>query len=222
MSWLSSFLHPGKGYQKGQEQLDKYFGQTQNYFNQAQGYQLPYFQQGQGSFGPLSGAMNMLLNPEALQNKWASNYAESPAAKNAEAMATEHGLNAASSMGLMGSTPALQAIQAGTSQIGMQDRQNYLDNLMQKYLAGAGIAGNIYNQGANSANQMGNNAMNMGTNAMNMGQNSANMAYGQQNAGGDMFGRLLGPLAGYLGSGLVNKFGGSVFNPTSWTTKGGA
>ena len=33
MSWLSSFLHPEKGYQKAQEQLDKYYNQTNVVYN---------------------------------------------------------------------------------------------------------------------------------------------------------------------------------------------
>ena len=39
MSWLSSFLHPEKGYKAAQEQLDKYY-------QQAQGNLQPYNQNG--------------------------------------------------------------------------------------------------------------------------------------------------------------------------------
>jgi hypothetical protein len=155
-----------------------------------------------------------------LQDKWASGYKESEAAKNAQMMAQEHGLGAASSMGLMGSSPALQAIQAGTSQIGAEDRKSYLDDLMQKYLAGAGLAQNIYGTGANAANSMSGNAMNMGQNAMNMGQNSAQMAYGQQNAGGNMFGNLLGAGIGLAGSALGGPIGGALAK--RWNLSGGA
>lgn len=188
MSWLSSFLKPGRGYEKAQEQLDKYY-------NEAQGYQKPIFEQGQGAYGNLAGAMGSLLDPAALQGKWIESYQTSPAALNAQKMASQQGLNAASSMGLMGSSPALSAIQQGTSQIGMEDRQNYLNDLMQKYLAGAGIAQNIYGIGAGAAG-------NMGQNAMNQGQNAAQMSYGRANAGGNMLGNLLGTAAG-AGMGLA-------------------
>lgn len=203
MSWISSFLHPERGYQKGQEQLDKYF-------QQGQGYLQPYNQFGQNAYGNINEAMQALLNPEALQSKWIQGYEESPAAKQAESMAQEHGLNAASSMGIMGSTPALQAIQAGTSEIGMNDRQNYLDNLMQKYLAGVGIGQNIFGTGASAASGM-------SSNAMNMGQNSAQMAYGKENAPGDLFSKLLGS-----GVGLVGSYLGGGMNPTqkAWSTGG--
>lgn len=196
MSWLDpfgvgdmadSFLHPEKGYKKGQEQLDKYYQQGQGYLN-------PYNQYGQSAYGNYSDAMKRLLDPAALQADWIKGYSESPAAKNAEAMAQEHGLDAASSLGLMGSNTALNAIQSGTTQIGLDDRQNYLNDLMQKYLAGAGIAGNIFGTGANAAGSMANNAMNMGN-------NSAQMAFGQQNAPGQLFGQLLGTGIGYMAGG---------------------
>ncbi len=185
---VSSFLNPQEGYKKGQKQLNKYYQQEQGYLN-------PYNQFGQGAYGDYSGAMKRLLNPQALQNEWIQGYSESPSARNAEAMAQEHGLDAASGLGLMGSNTALNAIQGGTTQIGMNDRQNYLDNLMQKYLAGAGIAGNIFNTGASTANTMSNNALNMGN-------NSAQMAFGEQNAPGDLFGKLLGTGVGYATGGM--------------------
>lgn len=206
MSWLSSFLHPGKGYEKGQEQLDKYY-------NQAQGALNPYNQQGQQQYGNLQSYIDSLMHPEKLQDEWAKGYTESESAKNAERMAQEHGLDAASSMGLMGSNTALQATQAGTTQIGLDDRQNYLDNLMQKYLAGAGLSQGIYNQGANAASGMSNNAMNMG-------QNSAEMAYGKQNAGGNMLSGLIGAGIGAAGSALGGPMGGALAK--RWNLSGGA
>lgn len=206
MSWLSSFLHPGKGYEKGQEQLDKYY-------NQAQGNLQPYNQNGLDQYSNLNEFIKNLMNPEALQNKWAEGYKESPSAIQAEKMAQEHGLNAASSMGLMGSNTALNATQAGTTQIGLDDRQNYLDNLMQKYMAGAGLVQGAYGTGANAAGQM-------GQNAMNMGQNSAEMAYGKQNAGGNMLSGLIGQGIGLAGSALGGPMGGALAK--RWNLSGGA
>lgn len=200
MSMLSSFLHPGRGYERGQEQYDKYYGQSQGYLN-------PYNQNGQNAYGGLNNAMNSLLDPQALQDKWIKGYQESGAAKNAEGLAQEHGLNAASSMGLMGSSPALAAIQQGTSQIGLQDRQNYLNDLMQKYQTGIGLGQNIYGVGANAAGQMSNNANQMGN-------NSAQMAYGQQNAGGQLFGNILGTGIDLASMAMGMPMGGG------WTTGG--
>ncbi len=137
--------------------------------------------------------MNKLLDPAALQAEWMKNYTESPTAKYTEGLAQEHGLDAASGLGLMGSNTALSAIQGGTTQIGLDDQQRYLDNLMQKYLAGTNIAGNIFNTGANAAN-------NMSQNAMNMGQNSAQMAYGQQAAPNSMMMNMMGSAPGFASS----------------------
>lgn len=220
MSMLSSFLHPERGYKKGQQQLDNYYNQSKDFYNQAQGYAQPYVNQGQTAYNEIHPAMQALLDPQALQDKWASGYKESEAAKNLESMAQEHGLNAANSMGLGGSSTALNAIQAGTSQIGAQDRQTYLDNLMQKYLAGTGIGQNLYNTGASAAGQQGQNAMNMTNNAMNMGQNSAQMAFGQQNAPGNMLNNVIQGAASFatpIGQAWgMNKMG--IKNP--WTTGG--
>jgi hypothetical protein len=199
MSWLSNFTHPGRGYDKAQDTLNQYY-------NQGQGYLNPYNQAGQALTPSLFQAFQSLLNPQGLQDQWASNYKESEGAKQAEGMAQQHGLDAASSMGLLGSSPALSAIQQGTSQIGINDKQNYMNDLMQKYLAGIGLGQNVYNTGAGAAGQMGNNAMNQG-------QNSAQLEYNKQNAQGDLFGRLLGT-AGSLAGGY---FAGN--NP--WSTKGG-
>lgn len=209
MSWLSSFLHPGRAYDKAGDQV-------QQYWQQAQGYLNPYIQQGQQGYGEMANAMNALLNPETLQNKWAQGYETSPAALQAQEFAKQSGLDSASAMGLMGSTPALSALQAGESQIALQDRQNYLDNLMQKYLAGAGLAQNIYGIGANAAGQA-------AQGAMNTGQNMAQMAYGKQAAGGNMFGNLLGTAAGLAGSALGGPIGGAIANKYigSWSPTGG-
>lgn len=206
MSWLSSFLKPGKAYKDAQKQLDKYYGQSQ-------GFLQPYNTQGQEQYSVLQDLIKNLTNPQELLDKWSQGYTESESAKNAERMAQEHGLNAASSMGLMGSNTALDAIQRGTTQIGLDERENFLNNLMQKYLAGAGLSQGIYGTGANTAGQMSNNATNMG-------QNSAEMAYGRQQAGGNMLGNLIGMAGSIAGSALGGPMGGALAK--RWNLSGGA
>lgn len=189
---VDSFLNPQEGYKKGQQQLDKYYNQSKNLFDQGQSYLQPYNQFGQNAYGNLSSAMQKLLDPAALEGEWIKGYNESPSAINATELAKQEGLDAASSMGLLGSNTALNALQGGASKIALNDRENYLDNLMQKYLAGTGIASNIFNTGAGAASTMSGNAMNMANNAMTMGGDSAQMVYGEKNAPGDLFGKLLG------------------------------
>lgn len=178
MSWFSSWMHPERGYKSAQEQLDKYYQEGQGYLN-------PYNENGKEAYGSYSGAMQKLLNPGALEDEWSKGYTESDLAKQNEATASQSGLNAAQAMGLGGSTPALQVLQSGTAGIVAQDRQKFLDDLMQKYMAGIGIGQNIYNTGANTAEQM-------AQNAGNMGQNSAQMQFNKTNAQGDLFGKIVG------------------------------
>lgn len=206
MSWLSSFLHPENAYKGAQTELEKYFQQAQQNLQ-------PYNQHGQDAYNGYSGAMNRLLNPADLENEWSQGYQESPLAKQNEANATQRGLESASSMGLMGSSPALQAIQSGTSGIVAQDRQKFLDDLMQKYLAGIGIGQDIYGKGANAAT-------NQSQNDMNMGVNSAQNTFNQKNAQGDLFGKLLGYGTGLVGSGLGGSLGTGLANKLGWNTAG--
>ena len=193
MSWLSSFLHPERGYNSAQEQLDKYY-------NNAQGRLQPYNQNGQDVYGKYKEAMEKLMNPGGLQDEWSKNYQESDIAKQNEAMASQSGLNAAQQMGLNGSSPALQAIQSGTAGIVANDRQKYLDDLMQKYMAGIGIGKDIYGTGANAAGKQ-------SRKCNEQGQNSAQTQFNKTNAQGDMFGKLLG-----YGTGLLVVLGGG-WNP---------
>lgn len=210
MSWFSDWMNPQKPYQEAQKEREKYY-------NQGQSYQQPYNAQGQDQYQQLMDYIKNLSNPEELQNKWASGYETSPMAQQAQKMAASQGADAASSLGLMGSSPALQAIQAGTSNIGLQDRQQYLDDLMQKYMQGAGLSQGIYNTGAGAAGQM-------NQNAQGMGQDSAGLKYGEKAAKGGLFNNLLntgiaglGAVAGGpIGMGASN----ALANKLGWNTKG--
>lgn len=207
MSWISSFLHPERGYDAARKAAE-------DYYRQAQGYLNPYNQGGVNAGTNLTTAAGKLSDPVALQDEWSNAYKTSDYAKNLQAQAQQGGLDAASSMGLMGSTPALQAIQGGTAQIGNADRQQYLNDLMQKYQAGIGINTNMYNTGASTAGQM-------GTNAMNQGSNAGGAAYGSTNAPGSMFSNLLGA-AGNLGtSWLTGGMGTGGFGRGMWSPTGG-
>lgn len=198
---FKSFLHPEKGYEKGQEQLNQYYNQGQQYLQ-------PYNQNGQEAYGKLNGAVDNLLDPSSLFDKWINDYQQSDVADFNQERARQNGLNSASSMGLMGSSPALQSLQAGQNEIGAQDQMNYIEKMIQQYLSGAGLAQSIYGQGANAAGAQSNNANQMG-------QNSAQMAYGKQNAPGQMFNDLL-KTGAYAYSG-----GGANPGGATWSTTGG-
>lgn len=175
---FSSFMNPQQGYEDAGNQL-------QNYYGQAQGYLQPYNQNGQNAYGTLNAQQAALGDPAKLESQWASGYSESPYAQQMTNKATQSGMNAASSMGLMGSSPALANIQQSAGDIMQSDRQQYMNDLMQKYMQSVGINQGIYGQGANAAGMMSNNSMNMG-------KDMAGAAYGQANAPGQLFGSLLG------------------------------
>jgi hypothetical protein len=130
-----------------------------------------------------------------------------------ENLATQHGINAASSMGLGGSNTALNAIQSGTSQIAAQDKQNYLNDLMEKYKTGAGLSENMYNTGAQTAGQM-------GQNANNVGQNVAGLTYGATNSPGQTFGGLAGGGIKLLMDYLTGGMGKGGFGRGVWSSGG--
>ncbi len=205
MSWLSSFMHPGRAYQAAQDQM-------QQYYQQAQGQMQPFIQQGQNAGTQLGGAMQQLLDPQALQAKWMESYETSPQARQMQEQAQQSGLNAASSMGLMGSSPAMQALQQGGAQIGAADRQSYLDSLMQKYMAGTGIGQSMYGTGAGMAGQS-------AQQTQQMGDIMGGLAAGRAGAGGGMIGQGLGALASLGGNYLTGMGMGQAMRP--WSTAGG-
>lgn len=174
---ISSFFSPEEGY----EEAEKVF---REFWNEAKKTQQPFINQGQEQYGNLMGAENALLNPETLLAKWMKGYEESPFAKKSFENARSGGLNAASSMGLLGSNAAINNIQQSSSDIMNKDRSEFLRDLMQKYLAGVGIGQNIYGIGANSAS-------NLGQLAHGFGQDIGGAAYGAANAPGNLLGNLL-------------------------------
>jgi hypothetical protein len=206
MSWLTSWLHPERGYDAGQ-------GQLNNYYNTSQGRLQPYNDVGKTNIPNLQSYIDTLMHPEKLSDEWNKNYKESEAAKQAEKFATEHGVNAASSLGLGGSNTALNAIQSGTAQIGEQDRQKYLDDLWEKYKTGAGLTQGAINTGAGAATNQANNDMNMGT-------NSAGLQFGKTNAPGQMFGQGAGMIGKLIADYLTGGFGKGGFGRGAWSTGG--
>jgi len=176
------FNDPSEGYRKAGQEMERYY-------RDAQGNLKPYNQNGLSQFGRLTGQADALNDPAALQAKWAQSYEMSPQAQQQLAQAKESGLGAASSMGLMGSSAAVNNIQNSAGNIMQNDRQSYMNDLMQKYMASVGIGQNLYGVGANAAGQMSNNAMQQG-------QNMAQAKYGEENAPGEQWGKIFGQMTG--------------------------
>lgn len=168
MGWgdlIDTFLDPGHGYKEAEKA-------NRAGWEEAKGFLNPYVQHGNEQYGNLSKALEALLHPETLQNQWAKSYEQSPYAKQLLDLNTGQGLEAASSMGLMGSSGALNNIQQGAGNIVAKDRQQFLEDLMKKYLAGLGIGENIYNQGANAAGTL-------AGGAQRFGEGQAELAFGK-------------------------------------------
>lgn len=178
---MSSFFHPEEAYKKAEETAQKYYLDSQ-------GKLQPLVNQGQSQFSRLTGQADALNNPSQLENQWASGYTNSPYAQHILGQSQEAGLDAASKMGLMGSSAALGNIQQSAGDIMQSERQKYMDDLMNKYMASIGIGQNLYGVGAGAA-------LGQSQNAMTQGQNMAGLAYGRQNAPGEMFGKTAGTIA---------------------------
>lgn len=195
MGMISSWLHPERAYKKAQEQ-------NQAGWNEAKHFQEPFFQNGVDQTGKLTGAENKLLDPAALQNEWAGQYETSPYAQQLLAQNKTSGLDAASSMGLNGSSAALGNIQQGAGNIVSKDRQQYMDDLMKKYMTGIGIGQDIYGQGASAG-------ANLGRGAQQFGETSAGLKYGESAAPGAQFNKYLNIAANAFSNGAFGGGGGA-------------
>lgn len=188
---IKSFLHPERGYDAASEQLQKYFEDMQRRYNEAQGYVTPYANQGQEQYGTLMGGINSLMHPEDLMSRFVSSYQESPYTKQLLDQNRQRGLEGASSMGLMGSSAAMRNIQQGAGNIANQQREQYIQDLMNSYLKGLGLSGDIYKSGAGAAESLLGGALGMAGNEARMGEAQAGLAFGRQNAPGDLVNNLL-------------------------------
>jgi hypothetical protein len=175
---FKSFISPERGYDKASDLYSQYYANAQRYLQ-------PYNQQGLDQYGRLNTQADKLNNPVQLENDWASSYTESPYAKFLKEDAKNSGLDAASSMGLIGSSSALNNIMNSSSNISQSFRQKYMDDLMQKFMTSIGIGQNLYGTGENAASTL-------SGNTMNAGENLAQTAYGKANAPGASLMKLIG------------------------------
>jgi hypothetical protein len=220
MGIFDSFFHPENSYKDAQEQLQKFF-------QQAMGYQQPYDEAGKNQIGKLNTAEDRLLHPDELLNEWTSGYETSPFAKQLLGQSKAAGLDAASSMGLNGSSAALGNIQNSAGNIVNSDRNSYLTDLMEKYMKGIGIGQNIFNTGATTAGHE-------ADETLAHGDEMAKAKFGEDSAPGEIFGKLFGGLgqlgANYLGGGFgTGGLGRGVWSPDflnktkgTWGMSGGA
>ncbi len=201
MGWFDQFkglVDPGSAYRHAGKEI-------KNGYNQGQGYLDPYNQAGRGQIDRLTGAQDKLMNPGALQDEWAKNYQMSPYAQQMQEQAKAGGMDAASSQGLLGSSTAINAIQQGSSNIMNADRQQYMNDLMEKYKTGLGIGQDMFHQGGSAAGQM-------SGNAMDFGKQMGSMEFGKGNA---MMNQMMNALKIYMatkGGGMGGGSGGGGYS----------
>jgi hypothetical protein len=206
MSWLSSFTHPGKAYDKARQEEEKYFQQGQQ-------MRQPFIEKGQQAGQFNMDMLQKLMNPQGLQDEWSQGYSTSPYAQQMQDEAQSGGMDAASAMGLGGSSAALENVQKGSADIMQKDRQQYMDDMMKKYMAAMGMGESMYGTGANMANQ--------GASAtQQFGQNMGANAYGKGQAGGDMFGKGAGFLMDLAKQYMTGGMGQGSYGRGSWSPLG--
>lgn len=176
-SWMRSFLHPEDAYKKAGREAEKGW-------QEAKGYEMPYYNAGTSQIGKLTGAQDQLMHPDQLESQWASTYETSPYAKQLMDQSKNAGLDAASSMGLLGSSSALGNIQTGASNIMNKEREQYMKDLMEKYMKGVGIGTNMFDTGATTGT-------NLANQAVGAGENRGAATYGAASAPGEMFKSLM-------------------------------
>ncbi len=191
---INSFLSPEKAYSAAEQPVNRGY-------NEARAYEEPFMQHGLDQYGRLNQAENELYDPAALRAKFAGTYETSPEAKIALESNKNAGLDAASSMGLMGSSAALNNIQVGAGNINAFDRNKYIDDLMDKYMKAVGIGQNLYGTGANMGAHLGNQAVQHG-------QDLAGLEYNRVAAPGNLWGKLAGAASSFMTPGQGN-FGAS-------------
>lgn len=215
--FFQQLFHPGAATGDAMDILKQYFQQGQQGEQQAQQQFQPYMDRGNQAGGSLMDFIQQLGNPEQLENQWASGYNTSPYAKQMLSQNQSQGMDAASQMGLMGSSSALQNIQNTAGNIVQGDRQNYMNDLFQKLMGGAGVAQNVYGVGANATGQNASMATQQADQAMNFGDQYAGLQYQKDqapmNAIGQLLTRVLQPyLTGGFGQG---SYGRGAFQPTA-------
>lgn len=152
---IMDFLDPGAGYKSAMKEYTKGY-------EEGKGYLDPYAGAGTSQLDQLLSAQGALMDPAALQSQWAQGYEMSPYAQQLQGAAQEAGLSSMGSMGLGGSSAALQNLQQTSANIMQSDRERYMKDLMDKYMTGIDIGQDIYGKGAGAAGQLGQMGMQYG------------------------------------------------------------
>lgn len=160
------FGHSGRPFEKAGEAYKPYY-------EEAKGYQNPFYQAGQGAMGHYQDWLQSQQDPSKFINNLMGQYQESPYAKYQQQQGMRAAENMGSASGLMGSTPLTQFAQQNAQNISSQDMNQWLQNVLginTQY--GAGQAG-MMQQGQQAGDYL-------SQLAGNAGNTMGGVAYGQE------------------------------------------
>lgn len=143
------------------------------FFQQAQGFQNPFYNAGTGAIGNYQNMLQQMSDPSKFMNTLMGNYQQSPWAKTLLQTTQQAGNNAASASGLVGSTPFLQASQQNAQNISSQDMQNWIGQVLGINNQALQGYGNLMNVGQGAANNLSNLFSNYGNAAGQAGYGEA-------------------------------------------------
>lgn len=184
MSGLASLLggmfgNSGAPYQDASNTLNQYA-------QQAQGYQNPFYNAGVGAINPYQHMLQGMSNPKDFYNNIMGGYSQSPGAQYQQQQGMRAAQNMGSASGLSGSTPLMQQAQQNAQGISSQDQQQYFNNIMGINQGAMNGYQNLMQGGQGAAN----NLTNMYSN---LGNSQAQMAYNQgQGSNNDFMSMLSG------------------------------
>jgi hypothetical protein len=177
----SLFGDPSKPYNEAGKEFEKYY-------NQAREYQQPYYEAGTGAIPQYQDYLKKMSDPAKYINNLTKQYSTSPQEQYAQDQAMRAATNAASSSGLIGSTPYQLQAQQNAGDIANQYQNQWLQNVLginSQY--GAGL-GNLMGMGQGGANQITNLLSSLGSN---MGQIAYRGGMAKQQQMQDLLGLLL-------------------------------
>ncbi|SRR5579872_6904809 len=100
------------------------------FFNEAKGYQQPFYNQGVNAMGGYNDWVNSMKNPSDFINNLMSKYQESPYAHNLQQQSIRAGQNIGSAEGTIGSTPMQMQLQQNASNIASGDMNQWLQQVL--------------------------------------------------------------------------------------------
>lgn len=163
--------------------------QYEKWGNEAKHAQEPFYNAGAGAIPQFQNWLQGMQDPAAFINHLMGNYSQSPWAQNQQRQAMRGAQNFGSATGLSGSTPLMLQAQQNSANIGSEDQNRWLQNVLginTQY--GAGTQ-NLMQGGQNSANALTDLYSNLGNN---MGQAAYGERAGKSN---DLFNLISGGLS---------------------------